>query len=194
MCSSVCIDVSTIPIRRYFSKPGRREAHQVPLSGLHSCRCQNSGQPTPNSNKHYSTDWGWTHPGSRAWHPHSLNLTCELSVSTLQDSCRVSWRGMQLSNSGGAVVTGPPPPCRQKTKMTCNWKWSAYSHFLFRVDILCQTSRIWKWTETHTYWRYTHSVLGWGVQVNLVLCLKFPYMDNSIQRSSFTISNYYLGH
>ena len=117
LCSSA-VDVSTILIRTCFSKLGRREAYQVPLSDiwrLHSCRCQNSGQPTQ-----FSTDWGSTHPGSRAWHPHSLNLTCELSVSTLQDNCRVSWRGIQLSNSGGAVVTGPPPPCRPKTKMTCS--------------------------------------------------------------------------
>ena len=38
------------------------------------------------------------------------------------------------------------------------------------------------------------SCFGWGVQVNLVPRLKFPYMDNGIQRSSFAVSNHHLGH
>ena len=62
-----------------------------------------------------------------------------------------------------------------------------------RVDIRCQTSRIWKWTETDILKIHTFS-FGWGVQVNLVPRLKFPYMDNSIQRSTFAVSNYHLGH
>lgn len=70
--------------------------------------------------KHYwllppvDTDFGW-----RDWHPQSLNLTCEFSMSTLHDSCKVSWRGMQLSNSGW--LTTALPPCRQ---FKHNYKWS----------------------------------------------------------------------
>ena len=43
------------------------------------------------------------------WHPHSLNLTLAVSLSTLQDNCKVSWRGIQLSNSGGGSVTTASP-------------------------------------------------------------------------------------
>ena len=41
--------------------------------------------------------------GSEAVHPQSPNRTLEVLLSTFHDRWRVSWRTMQLSNSGAAV-------------------------------------------------------------------------------------------